>query len=113
MSYLTHIEIGATTSSTLMFLRAYSHFDEELGKRVISKKEMSAVRIEENTVGRSRNSIYKDLKQIKKDGILQPLEGQKNIFIVEDPVSPYAELPGEFYKQLLRTFNAQTCNVYF
>lgn len=104
-----HLEISSSLNSCLGYLRAYSWYNQKTGERIIDKKDASSRVIESNTYGRSRASIQRDLNQLKEQGIVTEKNKQ---YIIKEPVGSYIELPEEFVKKMLRTFNADTINIY-
>lgn len=104
-----HLEISSSLNSCLSYLRAYSWYNKETGERVINKSDASVRKISENVVGRSKSSVGTDLKNLKEQGIV--IERGKQ-YIIKEPKGSYIELPEEFVKQMLKTFNADTINIY-
>ena len=107
---MAHVELNQQINSTLIYIRSYSYYDKDKKKRVINKKDITQPKISENTVGRSKNSIYSDLKKLKNENILVQLD--KQTFEVMEPQPRYVAVPYKFLQEMLKTFNDQTINVY-
>lgn len=60
-------------------------------------------------MGRSKSSVSTDLKKLKDNGII--IERNKQ-YIINEPQGSYIGLPEEFVKKMLKTFNADTINIY-
>lgn len=104
-----HLEVSPSLNSSLSYLRAYSWYNKDTGERIIDKKDASARIISENVVGRSKSSVSTDLKKLKDNGII--IERNKQ-YIINEPQGSYIGLPEEFVKKMLKTFNADTINIY-
>lgn len=69
MKKKTRLEVSPDLTSTLIFFRNKSYYDEDEGKRKIKKKDASIRKITEQTV-KSKNSVNKDVMKLKNDQII-------------------------------------------
>lgn len=104
-----HIEVSAKNDNVRGYLRAFSFYDAEKGKRVIAKEQITCREIEDNIEGIKKSSIATRLNKCKEEGLLVQ---QGDVYIVQEPQGSYVSLDEEFYKKMLATFNSDTNNIY-
>ena len=107
----TRIEVSPNLTSTLIFFRTLSFYDEKEKKRKIKKSMASSRKIAEQTV-RSKNTVNKDINELKKNEIV--IDASKEWYYVADIEKGQSsiELPQEFLTQMNRTFHQDYIKVY-
>ena len=106
----TRVEVSPNLTSTLIFLRTLSFYDEKERRRKIKKSQASVRKIADETV-RSKNSVNKDIIEYKKNNIITE---ESNWYYIEDisKEQSFIELPRDFLIQLNRTFHQDYIKVY-
>ena len=70
----TRIEVSPDITSTLIFFRTLSFYDEKERKRKIKKSQASARKISDEIV-RSKNTVNKDINVYKQNNIITEQDG--------------------------------------
>ena len=105
-----HIDVSPTNDNIKTYLRMHSFFDKETNQRLISKKDVSCREIEQNVEGHKKSSISTKLSKYKQEGLLVE---SGDMYIVQEPQGSFISLDEKFCRQLIKTFNSDTNNIYF
>lgn len=105
-----HIDVSPKNDNIKTLLRLDSFFDAEKQQRLIAKEDVSCREIEKKIVGHKKSSISTKLAQYQQEGLLTP---QGNMYVIQEPQGSYVSLDEKFCRQLVKTFNSDTNNIYF
>lgn len=101
--------------SVLFYIKAYSFFDQESGRRYIYKNNLKSKTIEGATYNVNRYQVSQTLKKLKADEyLLEDIDEDGRIrYAVNQPNGQsYVMIDDEFFKQLLRNKDKHTICAY-